>query len=65
MKNIILTIVIYGFILSCQEKTNDKLIWADEFDYDGYLILISGPMMSGDHGWGNNELKLQKKKMQG
>lgn len=61
MKNIILTIVIYGFMLSCQEKTKDKLIWADEFDIDGLPDPDKWAYDVGDHGWGNNELQYYTK----
>jgi beta-glucanase (GH16 family) len=61
MKNIILPMIIFGFLLSCQEKSNDKLIWADEFDYEGFPDPVKWTYDVGDHGWGNNELQYYTK----
>lgn len=61
MKHIILPIILLGFLISCQEKVNDKLIWADEFDYGGLPDSVKWTFDVGDHGWGNNELQFYTK----
>jgi len=34
-----------------------KLVWADEFDYEGPPDLTKWAYQTGGHGWGNNELQ--------
>ncbi|SMD43673.1 Beta-glucanase/Beta-glucan synthetase [Aquiflexum balticum DSM 16537] len=61
MKNIILPMIVFGFLLSCQEKPNNKLIWSDEFEYEGLPDTVNWTYDVGDHGWGNNELQFYTK----
>ncbi|WP_423128353.1 glycoside hydrolase family 16 protein [Gaoshiqia sp. Z1-71] len=36
---------------------NRKLVWSDEFDYDGLPDSVKWDYQVGGHGWGNNELQ--------
>ena len=63
MKNTFLVLI--GLILSsaclAQKEPQAKLIWADEFDKEGFPNPKNWDYDTGDHGWGNNELQYYSK----
>lgn len=44
-----------------QQSFSQKIIWSDEFDYDGLPNSAKWSYDVGDHGWGNNELQYYSK----
>lgn len=51
-------ILLAAFILpACRQQGGYKLVWSDEFDYDGKPDSEKWGYDLGDHGWGNQELQ--------
>jgi beta-glucanase (GH16 family) len=61
---LIISIVVLFFCCSTSEKISQdkwKLIWSDEFGYDGLPDSTKWNYDVGGHGWGNNELQFYTK----
>lgn len=57
MKNLFFLLSVI-LLLGCKGSgSDDNLIWAEEFDYEGLPDSDSWTYDVGDHGWGNNELQ--------
>lgn len=61
MKKLLITAAIVVIALNATAQ-NNKLVWADEFNYTGLPDSANWNYDTGNHGWGNNELQFYTRK---
>ena len=55
IRSLLIPILMALFVISCMNKR--RLVWSDEFDYNGLPDSTKWNYNVGGHGWGNNELQ--------
>ncbi len=52
-----ISVIVIVISYSCSPQKEWKLVWSDEFDYNGLPDSTKWTSEVGGHGWGNNELQ--------
>lgn len=55
-------LILFSLVIHAQQKDNWKLVWNDEFNYNGLPDSTKWNYEVGGNGWGNNELEFYTSK---